>query len=391
MRQRSLAITWLCSGGALLTGAAPAAVAESGNFLLIRRGEPIRQVEVAEINHHRLVYREGHAGWVTLPRSDCVGLLNTDALVVTGRQAWLRLADGQVLPGEALSGARPTDGVLVWNQSTWLGRLKVPLERIESVSFVIEAEVPAASEQDVLVLANGDRLEGFVMALGDPITIEPLIGDAGGPDTIDLPLDRVAAVRMVTPAQKPAGRRLWLIDGTVYDVEEVTLGDDGFFHLEGLPFSDEQSKRIEAEGVAAVLLDQQGMVPFARLSPRRVKGPPTRYVVPAPHSLDDQASLGLSRVQFRGPVTVHYVLPAGATWLSAEAELPPLARAWGDCDLVIRCDDQEVYSQRLNATQPVVTIGVPLHGSVLTVEITEGSAGPIQDQVILHRAMILVN
>ena len=280
--------------------------------------------------------------------------------------------------------------MLVWNQSSWLGRMKVPLSTIESVTFTGSATVASTGERDVLLLANGDRLEGYIISLGDPITVEPLNDTGEVAPTIELPLDRVSSVRMVTPTQRPKGRRLWLIDGTIFDVEEVTLGDDGFFRLEGIQFSDDDSKRIEIEGVAAVLFNQERLVPFSRLSPRRVQGPPTRYVVPEPRALDEQASLGLSRVEFRGPLVAQYILPHGASWFAAEARLPLTAWTWGDCDLVIRDDGRVVFSQRLNAAEPTATIGVPLTGSLLSVEITEGSAGPIQDQVVLFRAMVLV-
>ncbi len=350
---------------------------------------PVQIVEVAEIGARRLVFREDGGSWVSVSRQRCVALLNTDALIAPRRQGWLQLADGQHFPGQALSGARVTDDVLVWSQSSWLGRMEVPLEDIGSVLFHGSAEVPPPGDADVLLLANGDLVEGFITALGDPVSLE-LANSDDDTASIDLPLGRVHAVRMVTPPQKPAGRRLWLIDGTVVDVKQILLGDDGFYRLEGVPFTEEAPQRVSIDGVAAVLFDQDSLVPFADLRPRRIEGPPTRYIVPAPKSLDDQAPLGLSPMEFRGPITVQYVLPTGARYFAAEAELPPVARAWGDCVLIVRDDDRTVFTARLNAEAPVATIGVRLSGSTLTVEITEGAAGPIHDQVVLLRSLILV-
>ncbi len=136
--------------------------------------------------------------------------------------------------------------------------------------------------------------------------------------------------------------------------------------------------------------DARGLIPFAAMAPSHVEGPPTRYAVPAPTVLDEFAPLGLGRVEFRGPVSVQYLLPPGAAYLSAEAALPMKARSWGDCELVIREDDRQVFSARLNADSPTTVIGVPLDGSRLEVEITEGSGGPVQDQVVLLRALVLV-
>jgi hypothetical protein len=368
-----------------------AAIASSGNFLLIRRDRPVQTVVVAEIGAHRLVHRDDAAGWAVVPREDCVALLDTDAIVVPRRQGWLRLADGQRFPGQALSGARAEEGVLVWIQSSWLGRMEVPLDRIESVTFVGGSAVPAPGDADALTLVNGDRLEGLVTSLGDPITVEVINGGTSGPQTIELPLDRVVAVRMVTPPQIPSGRRMWLVDGTVVDVGEVMLGDDGLFRMEGVPMVvDPQARRVEMDAVAGVQFEAQGLIPFAALTPARVEGPDTRYVIPAPSVLDDFAPLGLGRVEFRGPLSVQYLLPSGSTYLSAEATLPPSARSWGDCEFVIRQDDLEIFRAPLNAQQPTAVIGVPLKGTQLTIEVTEGSGGPVQDQVVLLRALVLV-
>ncbi len=310
-------------------------------------------------------------------------------MIIPRQQGWLTLTDGQRMPGQALWGARVAQDVFVWNQSSWLGRMEVPLNRVASVAFDPGVTVPPAGEQDVLLLVNGDQVEGFVTALGDPVSLE-LSDDDNGPASIELPLGRVDAVRMVSPPQEPDGQRLWLVDGTIVDVQRVTLGDDGYYQFDGVPFTEETSLRIAPAGVAAVLFDPQALVPFASLQPRRVEGPPMRYVVPHPEVLGARVALGLFEVEFRGPLAAHYVLPPGATYFAAEARLPELARAWGDCVLIIRDNGREIFSGRLNAETPTAAIGVRLTGSMLTVEVTEGSAGPIQDRVVLSRAMVLV-
>ena len=121
----------------------------SGNFVLIRSDQPVQTVEVAEISPSRLVFRAGDYGWVSVSRQRCLALLNLDAVVTARRRGWLRLADGQQFPGKAFSGAPPDDDVLVWNHATWFGRMKVPLDRIESVVFLAGAALPSAGEGDV--------------------------------------------------------------------------------------------------------------------------------------------------------------------------------------------------------------------------------------------------
>jgi len=388
MKHGTPSITRLVTGlvGALVF--ASEAMAASGSFLLIRRDLRVQTVEVAQIGERRLVFREDGGGWASVAIDRCVALLRTDAVIIPRHQGWLTLTDGQRFPGQALSGARVTEDAFVWNQSSWLGRMEVPLDHVASVVFDPGATVPPAGEQDVLLLVNGDRVEGFITALGDPVSLELL--DDDGSTSIELPLGRVRAVRMVSPARRPGGQRLWLADGTIVDVERVVLGDDGYYRFKGVPFTEQNSVRIAPAGVAAVLFDPQALVPFASLRPRRVEGPPTRYVVPRPEVLGGPAALGLSKVEFRGPLAAHYVLPPGARYFAAEARLPEAARAWGDCVLKIRDNGREVFTGRLNAETPTVAIGVRLTGSMLTVEVTEGAGGPIQDHVVLVRAMILV-
>ena len=378
----------LVTGLVATMAVASEATAASGKFLLIRRDMRVQTVEVAQIGQ-RLVFREDGGGWASVAIDRCVALLRTDTLITPRHQGWLTLTDGQSFPGQALSGARVAEDAFVWNQSSWLGRMEVPLDHVASVVFDPGTTVPTAGEQDVLLLVNGDRVEGFITALGDPVSLE-LRDDGNGSTSIELPLDRVRAVRMVSPPRKPSGQRLWLVDGTIVDVERVVLGDDGYYRFEGISFTEQDSVRVAPAGVAAVLFDPSALVPFASLQPRRVEGPPMRYVVPRPEVRDGRAALGLFEVEFRGPLAAHYVLPSGATYFGAEARLPEPARPWGDCVLSIRDNGQEIFTARLNAETPTAVIGVRLTGSMLTVEVAEGSGGPIQDRVVLVRAMILV-
>ena len=385
---RQLAMVGCLVGVLAVAGPAPVVLA-SREFLLIRRDARVHPVELAEINDRFLVHGSAARGWANIALEQCVALLDPGGVPAEPPGGTLRLTDGQRFPGEALSGARPADDVLVWIQSSWLGRMEVPLNRIESVVFSQGASVPAPGDADVLLLVNGDRVEGFVSALGDPISVE-VLNDGPG-HTIEIPLDRVAAVNMVTPRRRPSGRRVWARDGTVVDVDRLALGDDGLVRLDGLPFVVEPGPRqVRLSAVLAVLFDPDRLVPFATLEPLSVQGPATRYVVPRPRVLGERAPLALPRVEFRGPLTVRYPLPERPAYFSGEARLPVMARPWGDCELVIRDDEREVFWARLSAQSPVATIGINVGGSVLTIEIRQGSAGPIQNHVVLHRAMLLV-
>ncbi len=382
--------------GAVLAGAVAAVQPAPGGdeatrFLLIRRDHQVQPVQVAEIGERAVVVGDREQGWTRVDLSQCLALVHTEAVLDAPRSGMLALSDGQRFPGEALSGARPADGVFVWSQNSWLGRMEVPLDRIESVAFLPDATVPEPGDGDVLVLANGDRVEGFVTALGDPISIETAAGGTAGAQVLDFPVDRAVAVRLVPPRREATGRRLWLSDGTVLDVAGILVGDDGVVRLTGMPFvSGPLQRPLSITSLVAVQFDPAGLVPFASLRPEEVYGPPTRFQVGAPEAPDALPPLGLSRILFRGPVTVRYRLPAAEAHLRAEARLPVEARAYGDCDIVVRDGRREVFRARLDARRPEATVAVDLSGPTFEIEITEGGNGPVQDHVVLHRAMLLV-
>ena len=383
-----LVLLGVVAAGAALAPIAPqrVAVAAPDRFLLLRRDHRLETIQLVGIRDQTLVYGDQDQGFASVLLSSCLALFRAEAAPAGLSGGLLRLADGQRFPGQAFSGASGADGVLVWDQSSWLGRMEVPLQRIESVAFTQGASIPRMGDGDRLLLANGDRLEGLVTALGDPILLEVA---EDGRRTIQIPLDRAASVRMVTPRQTPSGRRLWLIDGTIIDVSAVEVDDD-VLRPGGLPFVSQQpTKPLSISSLVAVLFDTEGLVPFAALDPVSLKGPPTRYVVPRPEPLDALAPLGLARVLLKGPISIRYELPSAPSYLMAEARLPPEARTWGDCELLIRDEGRVVFRARLNGDNPVVSIGVTIHGTQLEIEIAEGANGPIYDHVVLHRAMVI--
>ena len=362
-------------------------VGQDDEFLLIRRGEPVQLIRVVEINEQALVHGDQSGGWQTIALEKCVALLDPDALPSPRRSdGLLFLTDGQRFPGKALSGAPQSKDVFVWNHNRF-GRMEVPLEWVRTVLLAGDT-VPPPHEADVLMLRNGDVVEGFIITLGDPVSIE-LMNDEE-PQIVELAWDGIASVSMITPTRSARGQRLWIRDRSVVDAANVLLGDDGIVRLID-PTVVSGEHRLPLSAIAAVLFAPDAMTPFAALSPMRVEGPATRYELPRPSPLDVALPLGLSRVQLRGPLTVRYALPAAAGELQfiAEAKRPVTASAWSDFELVLLDDRQEVFRVRLNDVHPSASIDVMLSGSVLTIQITEGEYGPIQDHVILHRAMLL--
>jgi len=347
----------------------------------------VQQIKLVAISDQFLVHLPPDRTYENIKLEDCIALLNPQAKSQARSKGLLLLADGQRFPGEAALNAKPQAETLAWNHPR-LGRIDVPFKLIQSVLLTAEAVAPAPGKTDVVLLANGDKQEGFVTALGNPITLE--VEHDGQRQNIDIPLNLVAAVTLVAPKQPPSGRRIWFEDGTVIDVQSIAVGDDGFVRLTGSSLaSGTLPTGVGLSQIAAILLDPKGMIPLATLTPSRVEGPPLRYVLPKPQVLDPNAPLGLSKIEIRGPLVVRYTLPVGCQRFTAEAELPREARQWGDYDLVIRTNDDEVFRSHLNDATPTATINVPVTGRELTIELTQGAHGPIQDQLILNRAMLL--
>lgn len=359
---------------------------EPVDFLLVSRTLEVSTVPLLALNDAAVIQRERSPVKI----SDCIALINPSPVAGTSKsKGMLALADGQRFPGEPAepSAAKNDSEVFTWNHP-WLGRMEVPIKLIQSVTLASGAQPPAPGASDSVVLNNGDRYDGFVTALGNAVSIE--IDQGGNRTSIDIPLDRVASVSLITPKQQSKGKRIWFGEGTVLDVQSITVGDDGVVRLGGVTLAPgTQVTRMGLNEIAAILFDGKSMLPLATIAPSRIEGPATRYIVPKPRVMDTSAPLDLSRIELRGPVVARYALPAGVVRLAAEAVLPEGRRDWGDCEVVIRSDDSELFRTRINGASPKASINVPLGGRELTIEVTQGAHGPIQDTVVLTRAMLL--
>jgi hypothetical protein len=373
----------LALGPALVTG--PAATAADGDVLVVRRQLEVEPLRLVELTEGTLAGREPDGRQITVPLEECLALVVEDADARAEAPGLLVLADGQRFPGQVAADLRPAD-VLAWSHAR-LGQLDVPVGSIRSVLLERGITPPVAREQDIVRLTNGDLLEGLLTALGDPIRLKMV--DSGA--EIDIPLARVAAISIVSPDQPQRGRRVWLADGTVFDAREIRVSDDGYVRLTcSWSIAGTQPIRLRLDDVAGVLFDAERLLPLAALPPTRIEGPETRYALPDPEILDAEAPLGLAAIRYRGPIVVRYALPPGTRRLAADAILPRGARQWGDYELRILDEDEEVFSATMSARAPAVDINVALTGTELTIELLPGAHGAVQDELILRRAMLLV-
>jgi hypothetical protein len=305
----------------------------------------------------------------------------------------LELTDGQVLPGSLTPGGK--DDSVAWRSNLW-GPLEVPLDNVATIvtntqRFDAAAQTFRPAEDGVL-LANGDRLEGFVASVTTDVKLEQ------GDKVTALPLSRIDGVRFANPVRPAPGAWVWTAD-TAAAVSQITLSAGGAYTLAGRiagatsqPTATEPGESIHAisfdAGVLHALATLPMTVPPARDdTARRWNSPPT--VTPG------LTPLGAADIELPGPVRVEWTLPRGATRFSAILELPPSARLWGDCEAVIEAvgpssNAVPLAREPLNQSRPVAVIIAPLNNATrLRITIDPGPSGPIQDRVFIRRALVL--
>lgn len=240
---------------------------------------------------------------------------------------------------------------------------------------------------DTLIFANGDHLDGFLVAIDGEIRFE---ADAG---ELAFPLDRVAELRLGNPPSEAVGPRLWLVSGEVRD---------GRF----LPGHAAHSDLASSDAIDAAWFADRDRTPLADLEQRSAQPLAGRRWSPPPRSGSHWDSLlGIPDIAFDGPVRTEWALPIDADAFSAVAVLgatldrpdaPPGPWASVVLRLAVRVGDDErtLAEIALDPATPRAPIGLELPGvgeprRMLIVEISEGAHGPIQDRVLLRRPFVL--
>ena len=366
------------------------ASAHEHDFLLVDEMLRSRVVRVAEVNAAALVIIDRVGQETVIPRRACLALVRDDRSrfarparsTTTGM---LMFADGQRIPGVPAPGAAINEDAMLW-QHPWLDQIAVPFDAISAAVFEREATLPESATGDVVQLRNGDRLEGFLTQFGTTLGLEL---EGSPPREIEIPLDRVRAIRLVTEPRERMGTRAWFRDGSVIDTPLLTLADDGYVHLDR-PAGAVGRHTVRIEEITALRFDGGDLLPLSTLTPRDVSGPPERYFVPEPAIATHDAPLNARAIEFRGPVTVSYRLPNAVNRFAASVELPDDSRNWGDLELVIRDGGVERVRVPLNADSPRADINIELTSRSFEVELLAGKFGPIQDRVIMRRALFMV-
>lgn len=326
----------------------------------------------------------------------------------------IELVDGSRLVGALFP--RPVSGDVASWVYPGLGRITFALDRVRRIALNIDAArwneslgpTAAAGTRDTLILVNGDRLEGFVAGVQVAPEAEEKDGEPHVRIEVDgkgrlIPLSRISEVRLVNPAKASGGARAWLSDGGVLALGRVEMAEPLSFTM---TIDREPGKpgpwSVGLDSVRGVAIDSARLTPLSTIAcevdgstsgtdaskKRRWSAPPRLWQA---GTLEAPSILGAADVLLPGPMSVRWTVPTGAAHVGGWMLLPPDCREWGDCVVTLRLDGAPIVQQRLNAQKPSVRFdsAVPAGTKVMTVTIDPGEYGPIQDRVVLRKAIFV--
>lgn len=342
--------------------------------------------------------------------------IQPDAWDIAGG-AFLELADGERFVGRPGSVSAEGESI-AWVHERF-GTITLPLDAV--AGFVLRPGVEVAGlsadvKADTLWLVNGDRLEGFLEAIGPRDGGEgfTLTLESGG-SRVSVPVDQVVRARLANPRRAAQGPMVWLSDGSV--IAATTIASEG--QGQGVRITpaavrtntqpkgpDSESTEIAgsavfgADEINAIAFDASRLAPLAGLEvvSYRPIGLPRR---PGPRVIETEvlpAPLGAADVILPGPMEVEWALPAGAQRIVGNARLDEPDWAWGECEVTIEIISgnapREIARTRLDgatSSSPIAAdLGAPAKaGDRLRVRIEPGERGPIRDRVRLERVIVL--
>ncbi len=331
----------------------------------------------------------------TGPRAD----RHLDALAAIEAEGLLVTTSGERLPGALHTEPASDDEQLAWQSTLW-GVMELDLERIRSVRLRdiapgVELAEPAerSAADDRITLINADRLSGFVESIGEQVVIE----SEGRISSV--PSERVAKIELANPAEAAAGAWVWLYSGAVAAVESVQLsGDEAQARLIAAA-GRRPAIELPASDIRAINFDVARLRPLAVMPFAVIDAPGSRRWVPPPRVHSGNAPLDAADIELPGPMTVEWDLPPAAERFAAMAELPADSRIWGDLTLVLDLsrggETTRLGAFELNQSTPRHDLNLLLPAgrgetTRLLMRIEPGPSGPIQDRVVLRRALVLV-
>lgn len=306
---------------------------------------------------------------------------------------WLRTTSGGVYAGVLGEGRGEAEAV-AWSTTTF-GVLTFDLEEVLSISLrpSLTGKDPRSSAvwspvlreasrtSDVVLLANGDTRTGFVeIAPGGEgvIRVTPSDPRAGG-TTVSAPTSSIAGIVFANPELPPAGPWAWLADGSAVRADDFSMTEKGM----RLASAGGEAAAASAESLIAFVPARERIVPLTAL-PQSGAG---RAVVV---QRDDNAFA--ADILCRGPQSVSWTLPAGASRVGFDVELPERSRAFGAYELLVTFGKDEAkpsWRADVHAGAPTSRCSLEVPGAlrgkpvVMTIRLVPGPSGVVQDECLL--------
>ena len=348
----------------------------------------------------------GATGWsdtarfLTVAKDAAIGTVASDAapgdstemlaLVVDGpsmavheSEGTLFLADGQRIPGKLeLRGGVPS-----WI-SPWCAPRSLDGDGVRGFALGTTA-LPAAADSDVILLRNGDRVDGIVAGItATGISVE--VGSAAERSTSTLAWDAVSAVGLVARPTPRSGARVWLADGTVIDGDSVSWMTPQYMRIVGGSGTAQRPVSIPRRMVLAVQSTPTSAVPLAQLSPA-ISGSVAsgvRYSQPAPAVASGTWALDAPPIEIEGPVLLSYPAQASPSRLVAVASRPSTARTASGIEIVIRSGGKELLRERMDESRTRTEIRVDIPAAPFEIELVSPSSSAAGAFVVLERAVL---
>lgn len=307
----------------------------------------------------------------------------------------LETTDGQRFPGSPAHSAGQQDAV-VWSHPRF-GDITVALDNVSSMARPSEdptqnainfASRSTPPREDELILANGDRITGLVVDLGDPVRIET------DDKVLEMPADRVAGALLSNPRVPRGGVMVWLDDGTIAAIRALSSrGDDRVL----ITLPEGQSAEYELDALRGIAFNASRIIPLSSLTPaeqspvgeRLHAEPLARVQHPQDLGVGSAVTFGAWDLELPGPMRVTYDLPEGVQRLALTASLAQDTAPWGDCEMVISSENAELVRVHLSQAQPSSPINIPVGAGRLTITLDPGAYGAVKDRVVLRRPMLL--
>lgn len=295
-------------------------------------------------------------------------------------------------PADPAAAAPEVADTIRW-QHQLLGEFSFKLEGVRRWSATRQpwsrAPVP---ERDVMVLANGDRLEGFFAGLigqtGKPdqnvmLKLEP----AGGGEVV-VPVTRLVSVTLSGLKVEPRGPRLLMADGTDLLTGPVTYNPAAGLRVAPAGVTAVLPAKLGAESIVAYLPEAGAVVDLSGTLAVRPASERAWDATPRLLARSEAGDLLAGTVLMPGWCRAMLTVPEDAARVSMLLVVPESCRVLAECTVTMSMGGKVLERRVLTAADATAEVNVAVPGGgTLVVELADGPAGsgPAHDQVLLRR------